>query len=166
MSTGKTHVTASLVLASAFMVGAIFTSRTEMFECAVGALCGTMVTPDWDVDKTFIGNKLIKSKLGRPVERVFNAWLTPYKKSFKHGQFASHFPVYGTYGRMLYVLLMGVVPFYVPYLIILSLQNYYIVLIYEAEWWVRMLFVSWYTVGLVSSDLIHFTLDKLTKNME
>ena len=166
LSAGTTHRKASIILASAFGVGALITFRMELAQCAVGSLIGILVTPDWDVDKSFIGNKIIKKKLGYIPERIFNTWLKPYKTSFKHGQFASHFPVYGTYGRLFYILFTLIVPFYIVYFFALLSVNYHFNLIYELGWWCRILFVSWYTVGLIASDTIHYALDILTKNME
>ena len=166
ISSGKIHQKASLILASAFSVGAIVTSNPGMFECAVGAMVGIVVTPDWDVDKTFIGNKIIKKRFGYRVERIFNGWLKPYKTSFKHGRFGSHFPVYGTYGRLFYILYTLIVPFYVVYFLILLSSNYHFNLIIEGLWWVRILFISKYTIGLIGSDLIHYFLDILTTNSE
>ena len=166
MSTGKTHRKASLILASGFSLGAIITSNPEMIKCAVGSLVGIIMTPDWDVDKKFIGNKIIKKRLGGFAEKVFDAWLKPYKKSFKHGSFGSHFPVYGTYGRLFYVFYTLILPFYAIYFLVLLSVNYHINLINELAWWCRMLFISMYTAGLASSDLIHYCLDILTTNAE
>jgi len=166
LSSGAIHLKASLILASAFSVGAIVTSDPEMLECAIGAMVGIIITPDWDVDKTFIGNKIIKKRFGHRIERIFNGWLKPYKTSFKHGRFGSHFPVYGTYGRMLYIFYTLILPFYATYFLILLSSNYHFNLIYELTWWVRILFISKYTVGLVGSDIIHYFLDILTTNSE
>lgn len=166
MSSGNTHRKASLILASGFSLGAIIISSPEMAKCAVGALVGVMATPDWDVDKKFIGNRIIKKRLGNLAEKVFDAWLKPYKTSFKHGRFGSHFPVYGTFGRLFYVLFTLIVPFYVIYFLILLSFNYHTNLINELMWWCRIMFASWYTFGLVYSDVIHYFLDILTKNVE
>lgn len=166
MSAGKTHVKASLALAAGFSIGALMTQDINLLKCAAGSLAGVIITPDWDVDKKFVGNKIVKKRLGVFAEIIFDAWLKPYKTSFKHGQFGSHFPVYGTFGRLLYIFLLLIVPFYAVYFLILLSVNYHFNLIYELLYWVKILFMSWYTFGLCASDLIHFSLDKLTKNME
>jgi uncharacterized metal-binding protein len=166
VSAGRTHRKASLILASAFGVGAIISSHPEMIQCAVGSIVGIMVTPDADVDSGTIANKIIRTKMGRPWEKVWRWFWKPYSKSFKHGLFASHFPVFSTYVRLFYVSFMLLPAFYIPYILILYSSNYYIDLIQESLWWGKLIFVSWYTVGLCSSDLIHYSLDKLTWNLE
>jgi uncharacterized metal-binding protein len=166
VSSGKTHVQASLFLAAGFSIGAMISWDVNLLKCTAGALVGILLTPDLDVDKTYIGNQIIKKKLGYIPERLWNGFWWGYKKSFKHGQFGSHSPPYGTYTRLLYIFLYLIVPFYILYFLILLFANYHFNLIYELLWWCRILFVSWYTVGLVSSDFIHAALDRLTKNME
>ncbi len=166
MSSGTTHVKASLFLAAGFSVGALIILNPDMVRCAIGSIMGVMITPDWDVDKRYVGNIIVKKRFGNVADKIFDAWLKPYKTSFKHGQFGSHFPVYGTYGRLLYILMMGILPFYAVYFIILLSLNYHFNLIYELLWWCKILFGSWYTLGLVASDVIHFSLDKLTKNTD
>lgn len=166
MSAGHTHLRASLILASAFSVGAIIISRPEMLECAVGAIVGTIITPDLDVDKAFIGDKIVYKRTGWLGKKLWLFFWKPYKTSMKHGRFASHFPIFGTFVRLLYIFYLLIVPFYAVYFLILRLSNYNLDLIYEGVWWCKMLFVSWYTVGLCASDLIHYCLDIMTKNVE
>lgn len=162
MSSGKTHVKASLILASAFGVGAIITLRPEFIEHAVGALVGVVITPDLDVDKSYIGSKLIKKNLGWFAESTWNFFWMGYKKSFKHGQFASHFPVFGTFIRVAYVYFWCI---FLPHLAIYITGITHWDLIYIYQWYAKI-FLGNYFIGLASSDLIHYVLDVSTKNAE
>jgi uncharacterized metal-binding protein len=165
MSAGRTHQKASIILASGFSLGAIITLKPELFQASIGALIGIMCSPDQDVDSGNIANKIIRTKVGRSFEFIWRLFWSPYSKSFKHGRFASHFPIFSTFVRIFYIIFMGMMPFYAVYILILNLTNYHIDLIQESLWWGKMLFTSWYTIGLIASDTIHYMLDKLTKNV-
>jgi len=64
MSTGSTHVRASLIVASGFGLGAIVSFNPTLLECSVGALLGIIISPDLDVDKAFIGDKYVEQRTG------------------------------------------------------------------------------------------------------
>lgn len=163
MSSGKTHVKASLFLAAGFSIGALISGEPMMLRCVAGALTGVLLTPDLDVDKTYIGNKIIKKRLGYIPERMWNGFWWGYKKSFKHGQFASHFPIFSTFVRLAYVYFWVI---FLPHFLIWLSLNPNWNLTFVLAWYAKIFLDSWYLYGLMSSDLIHYTLDKLTKNVE
>ena len=161
MSKGVVHVKASLFLAAGFSIGALATQDAGMLECAAGAIVGTIVTPDWDVDKSFIGNAIVKKRLGWFAERVWNFVLTPYKKSFKHGQFASHFPIFSTFVRLFYIY-FWIFLFYLLTMAIAIIAGDTFDLNYELIWWATFLLQPAPLIGLICSDIIHWALDILT----
>ena len=162
MSTGRTHRKASLILASAFSVGAIVTLKPELIQCAMGSLVGMVVSPDQDVDAGNISNKIVKRNLGSFAEKIWRLFWSGYSKSFKNGSFGSHFPVYGTFVRIAYIYFWCI---FLPHLAIYltGITNWN--LIYVLEWYARI-FIGWHFIGLASSDLIHYFLDILTTNAE
>lgn len=163
MSSGRTHVKASLALASGFSLAAVFSGRTELLECAFGALTGILLTPDLDVDKTYIGDKIIQRRAGWFVRRIWETFWRPYKTSFKHGQFASHFPVWSTFVRLSYIYFWLI---FLPNFLIKLLGLFNWELIHVLAWYAILFFDLEFFVGLASSDFIHYTLDKTTKNVD
>lgn len=142
-----------MILASGFTLGAIVYFRPELMLCAAGALAGTIITPDLDVDKAFIGDKIIEKKVGSLAKRFWLWFWKPYKTSMKHGRYLSHFPVISTLVRLLYIHFR---------LILLPGLVYW--LIYP-QWDIRQLVLTippTFVYGLVGSDIIHYFLDLLT----
>ena len=163
MSSGRTHVKASLFLAAGFGVGMIVSPNPELIKCIAGSLVGILLTPDLDVDKTYIGNKIIKEKIGYIPERMWNGFWWGYKKSFKHGQFGSHFPIFSTFVRLSYVFFWLV---FVPHFLIYFSANPNWNLTKVLLWYAKILFDFYFFCGLSGSDLVHYVLDKLTKNVD
>lgn len=147
MSAGNVHVKASLILASAFIAGAIVSLHPEMMLCTVGAL---------NVDKAFIGDKIVKEKGGQITGWLWLVLWKPYKTSMKHGRFASHFPIFSTLVRLLYIYF---------WLVLLpgSLYALAVPSFNLANFATRVLPPPLLVYGLVASDTIHFFLDILTK---
>lgn len=156
MSAGHVHVKASLLLASAFTAGAVLSLHPEMMLCTTGALIGTFISPDLDVDRAFIGDKIVMDKGGRITGRVWLILWKPYKTSMKHGRFASHFPIFSTLVRLLYIYFWLVL---LPTGIYTLLNPSFDV----ANFAMRVLPPPLLVYGLVASDTIHFFLDILTK---
>jgi uncharacterized metal-binding protein len=126
-------------------------------------LVGILLTPDLDVDKTYIGNQIIKKKLGYIPERLWNGFWWGYKKSFKHGQFGSHFPVFSTLVRLMYVYFWTIL---VPHFLIYFSANPNWNLTFVLQWYAKIFVEFYFFFGLVSSDFIHYALDRLTKNVD
>lgn len=163
MSSGGTHVKASLMLAAGFSVGALISQDINLLKCVAGSLVGILVTPDADVDKSTVANQIIKKKVGWFGERLWRWFWSGYSSSFKHGQFASHFPVFGTFVRLSYIYFWVI---FIPHFLIYFSLNPHWNLIFVLEWYARIFIEFYFMCGLIGSDLIHYTLDKLTKNME
>lgn len=166
MSAGRTHVSASLILASGFSLGAVYSLEPRLLICAFGALAGTIISPDLDVDKAFIGDKIVEKRVGWFGKRIWLWFWRPYKTSFSHGRFASHFPIFSTFMRLVYIYFLTILPFYGFYFLMLHSHYYQDWLMNELYYWVAVLFNPWFFYGLASSDTVHYFLDKLTRNME
>ena len=162
MSSGNVHIKASFLLSAGFSIGAMFYDP-RLLVCAEGALVGIFLSPDLDVDKTYIGDKLIEQKAGWIGRRIWVGFWRSYKTSFKHGRFASHFPIFGTFTRLSYIYFWLI---FIPHTLIYLLLNPNWNLIYVLEWYGRLFLNFWFFYGLASSDLIHFFLDLLTKEQE
>lgn len=159
MSDGFVHVEASLILTAALGAGCIATQDPRLLECALGALTGVLLSPDLDVNSGNISNTLIKKKVGWFGERLWRGFWRGYSSSFKHGQFASHFPVFSTFTRLSYIYFWLI---FVPHSLIKLLGFFQWELMYVLQWY-GILFLSLpFFMGLVGSDLIHYFLDKLT----
>lgn len=149
-----------MILSAGFCVAAIGTGDPHLYKCAVGSLTGIMISPDLDVDAGNVSNKIIRKKIGRFAEKIWNGIWHGYKKSFKHGRFASHFPIYGTLTRVFYLYFWFVM---LPHLAIWLLIPVSWSLIYVLTWYAKMFFEIHYLYGLMSADLIHQALDVMTK---
>jgi len=160
MSSGKVHIKASLILASGFSLGAIIDSNPQMLLSVAGALTGIMISPDLDVDSGNVSNKILRKNIGWVAEKTWNGFWYGYKKSFKHGQFGSHFPIFSTLVRIFYVYFWVIL---VPHSLIWFSFNTNWDLIYVLKWYVKIFLNFWFIYGLMSSDLIHQILDVSTK---
>lgn len=151
MSAGTVHVKASVILASGFTLGAIIALRPELMLSALGAIVGTIITPDLDVDKAFIGDKIVQKKAGNFAKALWLAFWRPYKKSMKHGRFLSHFPIISTIVRLAYI-----------HFLLITLPGTVYMLIYPS-WTPIFVFPPLPLLyGLIGSDIIHYFLDILT----
>jgi uncharacterized metal-binding protein len=121
---------------------------------------GTIVTPDLDVDRAFIGDRIIKKKGGKLAQKLWLLFWMPYKTSCKHGRFMSHFPVFGTTVRLLYIFFWFIL---LPHLVYWFLVRPERDLALMLEWYLRAIFNQYFLYGLMSSDTIHYFLDILTK---
>jgi len=157
MSSGVVHKKASILLSAGFLAGSLY--NPALVNCAFGALCGIIISPDLDVDRGNISNTIIRNKLGKIHSKLWDFIWFPYRNSFKHGKFASHFPVFSTIVRVFYIYFTVVFPVN----LVLSLIPGYINFVYEMVWWLKYLFSPLPLYGLISSDVIHFVLDISTK---
>jgi uncharacterized metal-binding protein len=130
-------------------------------EYAVGALVGIIISPDLDVDKGNISNAIIRNRFGHWIEKGWNVLWYPYKKSLKHGSPLSHWPVISTVFRLAYLFFFLLV---VPYLLLSVVTPGAWDVRSELLWWLRLGAQHYGLIlGLIGSDLIHWTLDVLTK---
>jgi uncharacterized metal-binding protein len=143
-------------------VGAIVTQDMRVMECAVGALAGIFVTPDLDLSNAgIVQGKFLRKRIGWFGERLWKLLWSGYAGSFKHGQFASHFPVFSTVVRLLYLYFWLIfVSHSLIYLLVSPQWN----LMYVLSWYLILFFRPMFLVGLITSDTLHFLLDKFTKD--
>jgi uncharacterized metal-binding protein len=191
MSAGHVHFKASIILATGFTVGAFAYQRPEMFECAVGAVVGILISPDLDLSNGgIVGGDMIRrgtqriaenvllrlqkkktksfrdsikafsKRVGEIVLWIWKRFWRGYSSSFKHGSWGSHAVLFSTIIRLLYAYYWLI---FIPHAVVKLLGLFHWELIGVLEWWVRIFFSPMFLYGLVSSDTIHFFLDKLTK---
>lgn len=160
MSNGKTHATASLVLAAGFSIASMATQNPNILMCSLGAVTGIFLSGDLDVDNGNISNTIIKKKVGWFGEKLWRMFWRGYSSSFKHGQFASHFPIFGTFTRLSYIYFWTILPFYVANVLFLKGR---FDTVGDMIWWTRAFLNPFFFYGLCCADLIHFFLDILTK---
>lgn len=163
MSSGIVHKKACVILSSALAGTALLTGRGELFISAAGALTGVLVSPDQDVDAGNISNTIVKKKVGWFGEKLWRWFWSGYSGSFKHGRFASHFPVFGTFVRLFYIFFFTILPFYALYFLILHSWGYKQWLMEELYYWVAMFLNPYWFFGLAGADTVHYFLDALTK---
>ena len=159
MSAGTVHLKASQILTIGFVVGSVLTWDAVPLNYAVGSMVGIYITPDLDVDAGNITDKIIRQKLGKKAEDVWDAFWYMYRRSLKHGGELSHLPVIGTLGRIAYVyLLLIVIPHTVYYYIFQPSWN----LIYVLYWYGAAIAGMWKIwLGLMGADAIHWVFDQI-----
>jgi uncharacterized metal-binding protein len=126
----------------------------------VGSLVGIFVTPDLDLSNAgIVQGALIRKRVGWFGERAWKWFWKGYSESCKHGQFMSHFPIFSTIVRLLYVYFWLI---FLPDILILRLFVPNLNLIGDLVWWGTIIFEPGILLGLIASDTVHFGLDKLT----
>jgi hypothetical protein len=191
VSAGHVHFKASLLLAAGFSVGALVSQRPEILECVVGAVVGILISPDLDLsNRGIVGGKMIQRGTQRVAENillklqkkktksfrdsikafskrvgdivlwVWKRFWRGYSSSFKHGSWGSHAPLFSTFIRLSYAYYWTI---FIPHILIYFLVSPPWSLEYVLWWYARYIFSPLFVYGLVSSDVIHWTLDLLTK---
>lgn len=146
-----------MILAGGFLLGSL--AFGNGIEYATGALVGILLTPDLDVDNGYIGNTIIRNRMGRMAEMAWNVLWFPYRKSIKHGSPLSHWLIVGTLGRLAYLYFFLIS---IPYAIMGIFVPFDVG--YELRWWFDLALQHYQLIlALMGSDLIHFALDVLTK---
>lgn len=158
MSKGKVHTQASLIMSASFAIGTLFTRNPSDIEYALGALIGTVLTPDLDVDKGFVGDEYVKARFGKAAYHVWRACWHFYRRSVKHGSELSHFPVLGTLFRLAYLFFFSIV-----------IPTYALAIFFpidptqEIFWWYNQVMSRpKIIVGLMASDAHHYFMDVAT----
>lgn len=161
MSSGIVHRNASLMLAVGFVAGGVLFQDANWAHYSVGAMIGVMVSPDWDVDRGFIGDMYVR-RLGSIAEFVWDSFLYVYRRSIKHGSPVSHWPILGTLGRIIYTYTILI---FVPTLMASFIMTPNIVLpLVVLD---HVFFITSHSkilIGLMASDAIHYILDLVTTN--
>lgn len=152
MPDGTTHAKSTLALAA---VGGFVTYRLghplpEVLAFTGGALAGLLLTPDLDVDIGSISHTIVRRSGGCVAETLWTLFWRPYSLLIPHRSMISHLPVVGTAVRLIYILI-------VPAVI----------------WWLSSAFSphppgqpvfpawGWWAVGgLMLSDTLHFLMDQ------
>lgn len=105
MPSGKVHTAASLTLAS--VVGLMTLADTLQppfaYPAMLGAVAGTVMTPDLDVDNGCIAFSNMQYALGVPASRAWKAIWYPYAVIVKHRSWISHLPLVSTLIRFTYL---------------------------------------------------------------
>lgn len=127
---------------------------------AAGALVGILVSPDLDVDAGNISNKIIKQRVGWFGEKLWRWFWSGYSGSFKHGQTASHLPIFSTFVRIAYVYFWLI---FLPHFLIKLLGLFHWELMYVLQWYATIFFDVRFFAGLAGADFVHFGLDLMTK---
>lgn len=161
MSSGATHAKFSLAISAGFSVAAMIYLEPMFLECTLGALTGILISPDLDLSNGgIVGGKLIKKKVGWVGKALWEKFWNGYSSSFKHGTWGSHSVPFGTFIRLAYIYYWII---FVPHFLIFFLFSPSWSLMFVLSWYAKIIFSPMFFCGLVSSDLIHIVLDKLTK---
>ena len=143
MPSGKVHSIACLAVAgvstsATFLLGG---NIEQSFAIGAGAVSGILISPDYDCDAGFIGDRIIRKYFGLIMEKAIDLMLYPYRKIFRHRGFWSHFPIISTLIRLLY-LSIWIGP-----------------IVYWLGVWKWHPWMAWWVGGLMLSDAVHGALD-------
>lgn len=158
MASGKAHATASILLTVpagliALGLGGDWTAATA---CAVGSLAGVVLSPDLDVDNPTHSNYIIGKYLGCLGAGTWFAFWWPYAKFIPHRSPLSHWPVLGTLGRLLYMVILGAPLWFILTLILFGSGQQLPTPNLTLRVW-----LEWGIVGLMLSDTMHYLMDYL-----
>jgi uncharacterized metal-binding protein len=153
-----------LILAASTSACALLLQRVELLNMTAGALVGIVVSPDLDVDVGNVSGKILGKVLGNfwGVNLWRRFWKL-YSTSFKHGRFASHFPVFSTIVRLWYIYFFVIL---IPHIVIYFLIRPSWDLMYVLTFYAMIFAEKYFLAGLIASDVIHYALDVLTKNKD
>lgn len=101
MPGGKTHTLLTLGATPLVML-ASYHLGLDPLSSGGGALVGIVLSPDLDVDDGFIGMYYLR-RIFPPLGWVWRALWFPYAKVVGHRSLASHLPLVGTLGRVIYL---------------------------------------------------------------
>ena len=157
MSDGKTHATATTALIFPVAMASLLLHPSDPFSAmaagAIGCATGLIIDPDLDIDDITRSEWQMIKKLWI----VGMLWVTlwyPYAWLIPHRSPLSHWPLLGTAGRVLYLLLwiklLGMI-LDVPVPIQLIVTN--------------SLFMIWF-YGLAVADTAHFIMDVVSSKMK
>jgi uncharacterized metal-binding protein len=158
MASGKAHATASafLTLPAALLAVGLGGDWFDATACAVGAFAGILLSPDLDVDNPILSNYFMSKYLGCLGGAAWFAFWRPYAWFIPHRSPFSHWPVLGTLGRLLYMVLLSA-PIW--FLITLFLFGSGESLPTPSPALQQGL--GWAVLGLMLSDTAHYAMDYL-----
>jgi uncharacterized metal-binding protein len=145
MPSGLVHTRTSIVL-SAVVPILLDVPLPDRIAFAVGSLLGIIISPDLDVDIGFYGLYVIRRYAGRFPAWLWRIYWLPYSKLVPHRAFFSHFPLFSTAGRILYLC--------VPFLCLLALFGANLGIVFSF-----LVDIRWLLAGLVVSDAVHAVMD-------
>lgn len=104
MSDGKTHRRVNILTGGAIIGGSILINAPLPVTVAAiaGSVAGTIISPDMDLNAALPASFMTKIP---GVRIIWGTIWRPYQLIFKHRSFWSHFPIVGTTGRVLYLML-------------------------------------------------------------
>jgi len=104
VSDGKTHRRVNIITGGAIVGGSILINAPLPVTVAAiaGSVAGTIISPDMDLNAALPASFMTKIP---GVRIVWGTVWRPYQLIFKHRSFWSHFPIVGTTGRVLYLML-------------------------------------------------------------
>ena len=104
MSDGKTHRRVNILTGGAIIGGLILINAPLPVTVAAiaGSVAGTITSPDMDLNAALPASFMTKIP---GVRIIWGTIWRPYQLIFKHRSFWSHFPIVGTTGRVLYLML-------------------------------------------------------------
>ena len=142
MASGKQHLKATLTAVIPVGMSYYLISGNAPLTATCGCLAGIILSPDLDIPTKTISESI----MGRipVIGNLFWWYWLPYAKLIPHRHWLSHWPVIGTFGRLLYMS---------PLLFITVCGYNVATLLKDVD-------VVGFVFGLMISDLMHWIMDK------
>ena len=153
MPNGIVHTRATMITTVAVGALSVCLGATpeQSFIISSGALLGTIVSPDNDVDEGFMGFHIVRVLCGDAASILYQLYWRPYALICNHRGIVSHTPIVSTIIRMVYL--------FAPLLIIVFTLNY------EYGRSLLSLLITLF-FGLCVSDCVHILLDFVTTSFK
>lgn len=148
MPSGKVHLALTLSVASGVIAPyAIVQTGGDPWLYVAGALVGTMVTPDLDVDGGMYSDSVLR-KVFIPLQWLWRGFWYTYAILVPHRSKISHFPFVGTAIRIFYVyFLINLIRWALGFPVVF--------------WWDWSMFF-----GLAHVDIVHYVVDNFIKGKQ
>lgn len=144
MPNGRVHT--SVTVLTSMYVGAFLVDRIAMgilqpnsLFAVAGCLSGVFLSPDLDLDGGYIGDGIIKRRLGCVLGTLWFYYWRPYSLLIPHRSWISHAPLVSTAIRLVYMF------WWSPVLLAYSTDAY--------------IWMLWFAAGLALVDFHHWFLD-------
>lgn len=167
MADGRTHTIATRTLAVFLFAGQMgnailfhgYSNQEAILSAlalSLGALGNLFLTPDLDIDAGSMSEEEVR-KISPLGENIWWIYWFPYRRLIPHRSPLSHWPIIGTFGRLLYLSILYLTVLAITFIVNQSAFGW---LAFAGLWLLFFPYFQIAVLGLASADLLHFFMDQ------
>ncbi len=156
MASGAQHIRSTLIISLPMGLSAYAISDLHGgIACLAGVLAGVILSPDLDIKTRTSSEYLVYRYMGKYLGLIWFMLWYPYSWFIPHRHPLSHWPIFGTLGRLLY-LSVGASLVWAGMTWVGTGNLPAVTLLPDGLFTYTTL---WGIIGLVSADILHFVMD-------